>query len=216
MHVGDALHHPVPVAHQLRGHPQGHDGNPEPVREGVIHRRLVFPVRAELRPIVGDGHSVIHQPALRLDVQRHCRHRLGDGEHRKECVSIDLPPSGYIGEATPDIDELFAIHIGHYLQADLAAFADGGVNGFLDHAIWVRCHSTPSRSFLEPPICPSLHNLSPQETPSLPYHSSTCASASSACGSRPALSTAVAMSRAMAMTALINKLDRPSMRDVWR
>ena len=67
----------------------------------------------------------------------------------------------------------FAIHIGHYLQADLAAFADGGVNGFLDHAIWVRCHSTPSRSFLEPPICPSLHNLSPQETPSLPYHSST-------------------------------------------
>src|SRR5260370_9806226 len=42
------------------------------------------------------------------------------------------------------------------------------------------------------------------------YHSSTCASASSACGSRPALSTAVAMSRAMAMTALINKLtSRP-------
>src|SRR5262249_49706898 len=136
MHVGDALHHPVPVAHQLRGHPQGHDGNPEPMREGVIHRRLVFPVRAELRPIVGDGHSVIHQPALRLDVQRYCRHRLGDGEHRKECVSIDLPPSGYIGEATPDIDDLFAIHVGHYLQADLAAFADGGVNGFLDHAIW--------------------------------------------------------------------------------
>jgi hypothetical protein len=99
---------------------------------------------------------------------------------------------------------------GHYLQADLAAFADGGVNGFLDHAIWVRCHSTPSRSFLEPPICPSLHNLSPQETPSLPYHSSTCASASSACGSGPALSTAVAMSRATAMTALINKLtSRP-------
>jgi len=31
---------------------------------------------------------------------------LVDGEHRKECVSIDLPPSGYIGEATPDIDEL--------------------------------------------------------------------------------------------------------------
>src|SRR5271169_2842597 len=84
-----------------------------------------------------------------------------------------------------------------------AAFADGGVNGFLDHAIWVRCHSTPSRSFLEPPICPSLHNLSPQETSSLPYHSSTCASASSACGGRPALSTAIAMSRAMAMTALI-------------
>src|SRR5215472_8625871 len=54
----------------------------------------------------------------------------------------------------PDIDDLFAIHIGHYLQANLAAFADGGVNGFLDHAIWVRCHSTPSRSFLEPPICP--------------------------------------------------------------
>src|SRR5262249_24007239 len=202
MHVGDALHHPVPVAHQLRGHPQGHDGNPEPVREGVIHRSLACPVRAALRPIVGDGHSVIHQPALRLDVQRHCRHRLGDGEHRKECVSIDLPPSGYIGEATPDIDDLFAIHIGHYLQADLAAFADGGVNGFLDHAIWVRCHSTPPRSFLEPPICPSFHNLSPQETPSLPYHSSTCASASSECGSRPALSTAVAMSCAMAMTAL--------------
>src|SRR6516225_5069656 len=40
-------------------------------------------------------------------------------------------------------------------QARLAA--DGGVNGFLDHAIWVRCHSTPSRSFLEPPICPSFH-----------------------------------------------------------
>src|SRR6516225_11074483 len=116
------------------------------MREGVIHRRLVFPVRAELRPIAGDGHSVIHQPALRLDVQRYGRHRLGDGEHRKECVSIDPPPSGYIGEATPDIHDLFAIHIGHYLQADLAAFADGGVNGFLDHAIWVRCHSTPSRS----------------------------------------------------------------------
>src|SRR5712671_2220488 len=42
------------------------------------------------------------------------------------------------------------------------------------------------------------------------YHSSTRASASSACGGRPALSTAVAMSRAMAMTALINKLtSRP-------
>src|ERR1700720_3314762 len=42
------------------------------------------------------------------------------------------------------------------------------------------------------------------------YHSSTCASAASACGSRPALSTVVAMSRAMAMTALINKLtSRP-------
>src|SRR6516162_7997118 len=210
MHVGDALHHPVPVAHQLRGHPQWHGGNPEPVREGVIHRRLVFPVRAELRPIVGDGHSVIHQPALRLDLQRHCRHRLGDGEHRKEGVSIDLPPSGYIGQATPDIDDLFAIHIGHDLQADLAAFADGGVNGFLDHAIWVRCHSTPSRCFVEPPICPSLHNLSPQETPSLPYHSFTCASASSTCGSTPALYTAAAMSRPMAMTALINKLtSRP-------
>src|SRR5215469_14198458 len=97
-----------------------------------------------------------------------CRHRLGDGEHRKDCVSIDLPPSGYIGEATPDIDDLFAIQIGHYLQTDLAAFADRGVDGFLDHAIWVRCHSTPSRSFLEPLTCPSLHNLSPQETPSLP------------------------------------------------
>src|ERR1700736_1568903 len=185
--------------------PRGIMGTPSRCVRGVIHRRLVFPVRAELRPIVGDGHSVIHQPALRLDVQRHCRHRLGDGEHRKECVSIDLPPSGYIGEATPDIDDLLAIHIGHYLQADLAAFADGGVKGILDHAIWVRCHSTPSRSFLEPPICPIIHNLSPQETPSLPYHSSTCASASSACGSRPALSTAVAMSRATAMTALINK-----------
>ena len=210
MHVSDALHHPVPVAHQLRGHPQGHDGNPEPVREGVIHRRLVFPVRAELRPIVGDGHTVIHQPALRLDVQRHCRHRLGDGEHRKECVSIDLPPSGYIGEATPDIDDLFAIHIGHYLQADLAAFADGGVKGFLDHAIWVRCHSTPSRSFLEPPICPSLHNLSPQETPSLRLSLLHLRQRLLRLRSRPALSTAVAMSRAMAMTALINKLtSRP-------
>src|SRR6516165_6782952 len=43
------------------------------------------------------------------------------------------------------------------------------------------------------------------------YHSSTCATASSACGSTPALSTAAAMSRAMAMTALINKLtSRPA------
>src|SRR5215469_18513697 len=118
-----------------------------------------------------------------------CRHRLGDGEHRKDCVSIDLPPSGYIGEATPDIDDLFAIHIGHYLQADLAAFADRGVNGFLDHAIWVRCHSTPSRSFVEPSICPSSHNLSPQKHNHNPcrYHSSTCSSASSAFGSMPAL-----------------------------
>src|SRR6516165_5519653 len=42
------------------------------------------------------------------------------------------------------------------------------------------------------------------------YHSSTCATASSACGSTPALSTAAAMSRAMAMTALIDKLtSRP-------
>src|SRR5215510_2075924 len=130
------------------------------MREGVIHRRLVFPVRAELRPIVGDGHSVIHQPALSLDVQRYCRHRLGDGEHRKERVSIDLPPSGCIGEATPDIDDLFAIHIGRYLQADLAAFANGGVNGFLDNAIRVRCHSSPSHSFLDQPICPSSHSLS--------------------------------------------------------
>src|SRR5215471_17419418 len=40
--------------------------------------------------------------------------------------------------------------------------------------------------------------------------SSACASASSACGSRPTMSTAVAMSRAMAMTALINELtSRP-------
>jgi len=37
---------------------------------GVPNREVV---RAELRPIVGDGHSVVHQPALRLDVQRHCR-----------------------------------------------------------------------------------------------------------------------------------------------
>src|SRR5262249_49797678 len=115
------------------------------------------------------------------------------------------PPSGYIGEATPDIDDLFAIHIGHYLQADLAAFADGGVDGFLDHAIWVRCHSTPSRSFLEPPICPSSHNLSPQETAILVFITPQLAP-SSACRSRPALSTTVAMSRAMAMTVLINKL----------
>src|SRR5215472_1946893 len=35
------------------------------------------------------------------------------------------------------------------------------------------------------------------------YHLSTCASASSACGGRHALSTAIAMYRAMAMTALI-------------
>jgi hypothetical protein len=41
----------------------------------------------------------------------------------------------------------YAMPIAH-LQADLAVFADGGVNCFLDHAIWVRCHSTPSRSFL--------------------------------------------------------------------
>src|SRR6516225_477301 len=42
------------------------------------------------------------------------------------------------------------------------------------------------------------------------YHSSTCATASSACGSTPALSTAAAMSRAMAMTTLIDKLtSRP-------
>jgi len=30
---------------------------------------------------------------------------------------------------------LCAIHIGCYLQADLTAFADGGVNGFLDNAV---------------------------------------------------------------------------------
>src|SRR5215475_6143660 len=190
MHVGDALYHPVPVAHQLRGHAQGHNGDPKPVGEGVIHRRLVFAVRAELGPIVGDGHGVIHQSALSLDVQRHGRHRLGDGEHRKERVSIDLPPSGCIGEATPDIDDLFAIHIGHYLQANLAAFANGGVNGFLDNAIRVRCHSSPSRSFLEQPICPSSHSLSLQETPSLPLSFSTCASATSACGSQNVISMA--------------------------
>src|SRR5215471_19367493 len=150
--------------------PRGMIGTPSRCVRASYTVALSFPCAPNSGQIVGDGHSVIHQPALRLDVQRHCRHRLGDGEHRKDCVSIDLPPSGYIGEATPDIDDLFAIHIGHYLQADLAAFADGGVDGFLDHPIWVRCHSTPSRSFLEPPICPSLHNLSPQETSSLPYH----------------------------------------------
>src|SRR6516225_8704210 len=42
------------------------------------------------------------------------------------------------------------------------------------------------------------------------YYSSACPSASSACGSRPTLSTAGAMFRAMAMTALIDKLtSRP-------
>ena len=59
----------------------------------------------------------------------------------------------------------------------LAAFADGAVKGFLDHAIWVRCHSTPSRSFLEPPIFPAYTTFLLKKR-----HSSTCASASSACG----------------------------------
>jgi hypothetical protein len=63
---------------------------------------------------------------------------------------------------------------------------------------------------LEPPICPSLHNLSPQETPSLPLSLLHLRQRLLRLRSRPALSTAVAMSRAMAMTALINKLtSRP-------
>src|SRR6516165_7275983 len=70
--------------------------------------------------------------------------------------------------ARPPQTSTTCLPLGHYLQADLATFADGGVNGFLDHAIWIRCHSTPSPSFLEPPICPPRHSLPAPETPSAP------------------------------------------------
>jgi hypothetical protein len=51
---------------------------------------------------------------------------------------------------------------------------------------------------------------SPQETPSLPLSPLHLRQRPSACGRRPALSTAAAMPRTMAMTVLINKLtSRP-------
>src|SRR5262249_8508090 len=133
--------------------PKGMMGTPRRCVRASYTVALSVPC-AELGPVVGNGHGVVHQPTFRLDVQRDCRHGFGDGEHREEGVAIDLLPGRCIREATPDVHHAFTTQIGRNLQADLATCAYGKVNSILNDCVWVGCHSSPSRPFFPCPDAP--------------------------------------------------------------
>ena len=144
VHVRDAVHHPVPVAHQLGCDAQGHQGHADAVSQRVEHRALVLAVLAELGPVFGHGLVVVHQPALRLDVEGGGGHRLDIGEHREESVAVDLRAGGLVGLAAPLVDHQFAVQVCCYLHPDFAALSDGDVDGLLNDAARVIRHGGAS------------------------------------------------------------------------
>ena len=108
MHLRDLVHHPVPVAHELRSYSHGHERHSDAVGQRVEHRPPVLAVLAEFGPVLRHWLVVIDQAPFHLDVQGRCRHGLYVGKHLEERVSVNLLAGGLIGQAAPLVDHQFA------------------------------------------------------------------------------------------------------------
>ncbi len=110
----------------------------------VEHRALVLAVLPEFGPVVGHRLVVVHQPALRLDVERSRGHCFYVGKHRKQGVSIHLLSGGLVGHATPLVDHQFAVQVCCHLDTDLPTFSNGDIYGILYDALRTHRHGGAS------------------------------------------------------------------------